>query len=77
MATVTTAERTNKVSRGEIGNRRRMLRQAEEVDVWTADFGFMPVKKKDAWKLLKKEGNKVVVRFVDAFKMMFIEPCPF
>ena len=77
MSAVAMTERANKVSRSELGNRRRMLRQAEEVDVWAADLGFVPVKKKDAWKLLKKEGNKVVVRFVDAFKMMFIEPCPF
>jgi len=72
-----TDRRTGKVSRSEQGKRRAMLRQADEVDVWAAELGFVPVKKKDAWKILKKEGNKVLVRWVEEFRMMFIEPIPF
>jgi hypothetical protein len=77
MATVIVERERGKVSRSEQGKRRAMLRAAYEVDVWAAELGFVPVKKKDAWKLLKKEGNKVLVRWVEEFKMMFIEPVPF
>jgi hypothetical protein len=70
--------RTGKVSRAERGNRRAMLRRADEVNVFAGfEIGFVVVTKEVARKLLRKKGSLVTVREVPEFGMMMIEPVPF
>ena len=78
MGTVTLKDRTGKVSRAERGRREAMLRRADEVSIYAGSvFGFTPITKKRARKVLKAKGSLVIVREVPELGMMFIEPCPF
>ena len=78
MGTVTVGQSVGKVSRAERGRREAMLRRADEVSIYAGRvFGFTPITKKRARKVLKAKGSLVIVREVPELGMMFIEPCPF